>query len=302
LARAPLSLFYCDQHHFPLPPGHKFPLAKYRLLREALTGDGRFSIQPATLATRGQLLHIHDPVYVDGFLAGTLPLPVLRRIGFPYSPELVTRTLASVGGTLCAMRAALETGFGGTLAGGTHHAYRSEGSGFCVFNDLAVAIACARAEYGLERAAIIDLDVHQGDGTAAIFSGDPSVFTLSLHGEKNFPFRKQASCLDVPLPDHVDDNGYLQALAPALDKVLAFRPELVFFQAGVDALATDTLGRLALTPAGMAQRDTLVIGSLFRRGIPLAITLGGGYSQPIELTVDAHAQTFRTAAALYFSC
>lgn len=248
---------------------------------------------------RDEVVGVHDPEYVDQFLTGTLPPQAMRRIGFPFSPELVTRTLASAGGTLCAMRSALQSGFGGTLAGGTHHAYRSEGSGFCVFNDLAVAIASARADFGLQRAAIVDLDVHQGDGTASIFADDPNVFTLSLHGEKNFPFRKQTSKLDVPLPDNLDDDGYLQALEPALAQVFAFRPELIFFQAGVDALATDTLGRLSLTLAGLGRRDLLVLRSVKDHNIPLAITIGGGYSQPIELTVSAHAQTFRTAADLY---
>ena len=299
MTRQPLCLFYCDQHPFPLPDGHKFPLTKYRQVREALWDDQRFRLRPAELATREDVLLVHESKFVEQFLDGTIPEPAMRRIGFPRSPQLVTRTLASVGGTLGATKAAIETGFGGTLAGGTHHACRNEGSGFCVFNDLAIAIIWARTNRGIRKAAIVDLDVHQGDGTASIFAGDEDVFTLSLHGERNFPFRKQVSRLDVPLPDHTGDEDYLRALKPALLQALDFEPDIVFFQAGVDALATDSLGRLALTPEGMAQRDALVIGEVSRLNKPLVITQGGGYSRPINLTVAAHARTFRTAADIY---
>jgi len=295
----PLSLFYCDHHHFPLPPGHKFPLAKYRLIRERLERDPRFRLQPSHFATRQALLRIHAEEYVDNFLAGTLPTQVMRRIGFPWSRELVDRTLASAGATLLATASALDCGFGGTLAGGTHHAFQSEGAGFCVFNDLAVAIAAARAERGIVRAAIIDLDVHQGDGTAAIFEADPNVFTLSIHGARNFPLRKQRSVLDVELPDATSDDVYLQALRPALQRVWDFGPELILFQSGVDALATDRLGRLSLSQSGLARRDTAVIEHAHRCSIPLVVTLGGGYSDPIEQTVSAHTQTFLQAADVY---
>jgi acetoin utilization deacetylase AcuC-like enzyme len=220
----------------------------------------------------------------------------MRRIGFPWSKDLVNRSLASVGGTLQATAQALASGFSGTLAGGTHHAFRHEGSGFCVFNDIAVAIEWARARRGLKRALIVDLDVHQGDGTAAIFQGDPDVFTLSLHGERNFPFRKQQSVLDVPLPDGTGDQAYIEALRPVLQKAHEFRPEIVFYQAGVDALASDRLGRLSLTPGGLAARDNMVYEFVSQLAVPLVQTLGGGYSQPIERTVEAHAQSFRIAA------
>ena len=295
----PLSLFYCDHYPFPLPAGHKFPLSKYRALRDQLSGDPFFDLQPALPAPREEVLRVHTPEYVDGFLAGTLDSKVIRRIGFPWSPELVIRTLASAGSTLRAAEAALDKGFGGTLAGGTHHAFRGEGSGFCVFNDLAIAIEWARAHGGISRAAVIDLDVHQGDGTAAIFCGDPSVLTLSVHGERNFPFRKQTSSIDVELPDGTDDESYLQALMPALQAVWSFGPQIVFYQSGVDGLVTDRLGRLSLTHAGLAQRDIAVIDSAHARNIPLVITIGGGYSEPIEDTVFAHAQTFRSAARIY---
>ena len=225
----------------------------------------------------------------------------MRRIGFPWSRELVTRTLASTGSTLLAVQNALDTGCGGTLAGGTHHAYRDEGSGFCVFNDLAVAIAWAQAANKIRSAAVIDLDVHQGDGTASIFSGSNSVFTLSLHGARNFPFRKQRSCLDIELTDGTGDETYLDLLQPALDRVWIFQPDLVLFQSGVDGLETDSLGRLSLTQTGLARRDRLVIEGCRSRNIPLAVTLGGGYSRPIEPTVAAHAQTFQIAADVFLS-
>jgi len=299
-----LNLFCTDHYHFPLPPGHKFPLEKYRLLRQTLQHDPRFLLHPAPLVLAADLLRVHDPDYVTGFLNGTLERQVIRRIGFPWSPELVQRTLASAGATLAATRLALETGFGGTLAGGTHHAFRSEGAGFCVFNDLAIAIEWARASTPLTRFAVIDCDVHQGDGTAAIFrneagQNDPGVFTLSLHGARNFPFRKQKSTLDVELPDSTGDEAYLAALAPALEQVWQFQPQLVLFQSGVDALSTDSLGHLHLTPQGLLQRDQMVIGQTHKRALPLVITLGGGYSQPISHTVKAHAQTFQTAATIY---
>jgi acetoin utilization deacetylase AcuC-like enzyme len=294
-----LNLFYTDHHHFPLPAGHKFPLEKYRLLRQSLVRDPRFVFHPAPLLLAPDVLRVHHPEYVNGFLNGTLERQIIRRIGFPWSPELVERTLASAGATLAATRFALETGFGGTLAGGTHHAFRGEGAGFCVFNDLAIAIEWARASTPLRRFAVVDCDVHQGDGTAAIFQDDPDVFTLSLHGARNFPFRKQKSTLDVELPDDTGDEAYLAALAPALQRVWEFDPQLVLFQSGVDALQTDSLGHLQLSQQGLLRRDEMVIGEAHARQIPLVITLGGGYSQPIQHTVEAHAQTFRTAANIF---
>jgi acetoin utilization deacetylase AcuC-like enzyme len=223
----------------------------------------------------------------------------MRRIGFPWSEGLVHRTLASTGGTLAATRVALDTGVAGTVAGGTHHAFRNEGSGFCVFNDLAVAAEWARHNRGIHRIAIVDLDVHQGDGTAAIFQNDPGVFTLSLHGARNFPFRKQQSRMDVEFADQTPGSEYLPALRSALEHIWEFQPELVFFQSGVDGLVTDRLGRLALTLADLAERDQTVLSGVRRREIPVVITMGGGYSDPLERTVEAHAQTFRIAADIF---
>jgi acetoin utilization deacetylase AcuC-like enzyme len=284
-------LFYCDHHPIPLPPGHRFPTEKYARLRALLAADGAFDLEAAPLADAATIQLAHDAGYVRAILDGSAGERVMRRIGFPWSPELVRRTLASVGGTLAASRDAMAHGFGGNLAGGTHHAFRGEGSGFCVFNDLAVAILALRRDGLAARAAVIDLDVHQGDGTASIFEDDPAVLTFSMHGANNFPFRKQCSGIDIALADGTGDAEYLRRLREVLPEVLAFRPQVVFYQSGVDTLAGDRLGRLALTLDGLKQRDRLVLEA--SRGIPLVITLGGGYAEPIERTAEAHANTFR---------
>lgn len=271
-------------------------MAKYRLIRGLLAASGQFVFRRAPLASPDQLSLAHDAAYVDAFLHGTLDKAVLRRIGFPWSEGLVKRSLASVGGTIAAGRDALQRGWGGNLAGGTHHAFRAEGAGFCVFNDMAVAIESLRAAGLIRRAAVIDLDVHQGDGTAQIFANDPSVLTVSMHGARNFPFRKQQSKIDIALPDGATDEAYLAQLETLLPIILDPAPDIVFFQAGVDTLDSDTLGRLALTHAGLRRRDRLVLGACHASKIPVVITLGGGYSNPIELTAQAHATTFLTAA------
>jgi acetoin utilization deacetylase AcuC-like enzyme len=287
-------LFYCDRHTIPLPPGHKFPMEKYRLLRELLMADGFYKLQPAPFAKSATIELAHDSEYVLRFFDGTIDAGVMRRIGFPWPVGLVVRTLASVGGTVAAAADALATGFGGSLAGGTHHAFRDQGSGFCVFNDIAIAIR----HHG-RRAAVLDLDVHQGDGTAAIFEDDAEVLTVSLHGANNFPFRKQRSRIDVALADGTGDDEYLSHVRAVLPQVLDFRPEILFFQSGVDGLAGDRLGRLALSHAGLAERDRRVCEFSRMYGIPLAIVLGGGYADPISRTAEAHAGTFRTAAAVF---
>jgi acetoin utilization deacetylase AcuC-like enzyme len=290
-----LRLHSCDHHHIPLPRGHKFPIAKYGILRERLEKDPRFIIQPATPADLATIGLAHDPAYVSAFASGQLDAKTIRRIGFPWSEDLVLRTLCSVGATLSATRAAFQDGFGGALAGGTHHAFHAEGSGFCVFNDIAVAIRSSA-----KRAAVIDLDVHQGDGTAAIFSGDKSVFTLSLHGQNNFPLHKQVSTIDLSFPDGTGDDEYLSALRRVLPNVLNFNPEIVFYQSGVDGLATDRLGLLSLSPTGLAERDRTVFHALKTAGLPVVTVLGGGYSEPVDLTVDAHESTFLLAADAFF--
>ncbi len=289
-------LFYTDHHVLPLPEGHRFPIRKYRMLRELLEKDEFFEFRPAPLADARTVELAHDPQYVADFLTGALSPQAIRRIGFPWSEQLVQRTLASVGGTLAAAQIALEQGFGGTLAGGTHHAFRAEGSGYCVFNDIAVAIESLRRRGTHSRFAVVDLDVHQGDGTAQIFENDPAVFTFSMHGSNNFPFRKQRSKLDLDLADGTGDDEYLQVLERALPTVLESLPEIVFYQAGVDPLDSDRLGRLKLSMQGLQRRDEMVFGALRRAALPVVVTLGGGYSEPIERTAEAHAQTFRTAA------
>jgi acetoin utilization deacetylase AcuC-like enzyme len=293
------KLFFCDHYAIPLPDGHKFPMTKYRLTRDLLAADGCFEFACAPLASAETLSLAHDPEYVSAFIAGTLPAQVMRRIGFPWSEGLVKRTLASVGGTMAAAEYALTHGWCGNLAGGTHHAFRSEGSGFCVMNDLAVTIHYLRRRYGLERAAVIDLDVHQGDGTAALFENDPLVLTLSFHGRHNFPFRKQRSKMDVEFEDGTTDQQYLPLVEAKLPFVFDFRPQVIFYQSGVDALVTDKLGRLKLTHAGLAQRDALVLEACRNFGAPTIITMGGGYSVPVELTAQAHAQTYRTGARVW---
>jgi acetoin utilization deacetylase AcuC-like enzyme len=291
-------LYYSDHFRIPLPSGHKFPAGKYALVRELVAAQQTFDLQPAPLAAPADIEAAHDPVYVRAVLDGSVDPRIMRRVGFPWSPELLTRSLASVGGTLAAARDAMSCGFGGNLAGGTHHAFRSEGSGFCVFNDLAVAILALRRDGLVRRAAVVDLDVHQGDGTASIFEHDPDVLTVSLHGENNFPFRKQRSRIDIGMPDGAEDGEYLDHLRGVLPRVVAFRPDIVFYQAGVDALAGDRLGRLALSAEGLAQRDRMVFETVLAHTIPIVVTMGGGYADPIRRTAAAHAQTYRVAADL----
>lgn len=293
------TLYYTDHHSITLPPGHKFPMRKYGLVRKLLAGDDAYDFQPAHPADPETIALAHEPGYISAFLAGTLPPQVMRRIGFPWSQELVRRTLASVGATLRAAHDAVSSGFGGTLAGGTHHAFRAAGSGFCVFNDIAVAIMEVRLHDRIKRAAVIDLDVHQGDGTALIFEGDPEVLTLSLHGRNNFPFRKQRSKIDVELEDRTNDDDYLRALDLVLPRIAEFRPEILFYQSGVDPLFCDRLGRLALTHEGLMRRDRIVMEFAQSLALPLVVTLGGGYGDPIEQTALAHANTYRMAAKVF---
>ncbi|HME10811.1 MAG TPA: histone deacetylase [Bryobacteraceae bacterium] len=292
-------LYYCDHYTIPLPTGHRFPTAKYRRLRDILATDCAFEFENSPLASQSDIELAHDPEYVRRFLDGSLTPVVLRRIGFPWSEGLVKRTLASVGGTLSATEEAFRTGWGGNLAGGTHHAFRNEGSGYCVFNDLAIAVRVLQAAGKIYRAAIIDLDVHQGDGTAEIFGDDPHVLTISLHCRSNFPFRKQRSQIDVELADGTGDEEYLQALDQVLPRMLAFDPQVIFYQSGVDGLKSDTLGKLALTEAGLRERDHRVAAAALAQQSPLIVTLGGGYSEPMELTAQAHANTYRIVAGTF---
>jgi acetoin utilization deacetylase AcuC-like enzyme len=288
-------LFSTDLYRITLPEGHKFPVRKYGMLRRLVEKEGLFQLEPAPLADDKTVALAHDPDYVSKFAAGALDPAAMRRIGLPWSDLLVKRAFASVGGTVSAARQAMEIGWGCTLGGGTHHALRAEGAGFCIFNDIAVAIQVLRAEGLIHRAAVIDLDVHQGDGTAEIFENDPATFTLSIHCQSNFPFRKKQSRLDVSLPDGVEDEEYLRRLDEVLPAVFAFRPDIIFYQSGVDPLASDVLGRLSLTHRGLIERDKKVMFAARGYGAPFVLTSGGGYSRPIELSAEAHANTYRTA-------
>lgn len=298
-----MRVFHSDSYEVPLPPGHRFPMEKYRLLREALLERGVLSPDALTEATpcpHEDLARVHTPRYLGALAQGTLTDAEQRRLGFPWSPELVRRFSAAVAGTIDAARAALQDGIGGNLSGGTHHGFPDHGEGFCVFNDIAVAIRALQASRDIRRAVVVDLDVHQGNGTAAVFTGDDSVFTFSMHGENNFPFRKQPSHLDVGLPDGTGDAAYLDALALHLPEVLDSAGAcILFFQAGVDPLTEDALGRLSLTHAGLRARDRLVLEAARQRGLPAVLTLGGGYAKPLSATIDAHVGTYEVARALF---
>jgi acetoin utilization deacetylase AcuC-like enzyme len=288
-------LFYTDHYTLPLPDGHRFPMAKYRMIRERLAATGRFHLTPAPLADIETIKRVHDPAYVEAVIRGTLPAAAQRRIGFPWSEGFVQRTLHSAGSTLAATEQALRTGWGGTLSGGTHHAFRAEGSGFCVFNDIAIAAEKLIDDGHVSRVAVIDVDVHQGDGTAEIFNGRRDVFTLSIHCKVNFPFKKRTSVVDVELDEGLGDAEYLATLDRVLPAVAEFDPEFVFYQGGVDVLATDTLGKLKLSPEGVRERDRRVFQFVRDLNVPIVVTQGGGYSNPIEATANAHANTFLTA-------
>ena len=278
-------------------------MAKYRLIREALLASGVLQADeliPAEPADPRVLLQVHTARWVEAVLENRLTEAEERRLGFPWSPELVVRSLASVGGTCAAAVRALDDGIGGNLAGGTHHAFPDHGEGYCVFNDIAVSIRMLQAAGSIQRAVVVDLDVHQGNGTAAVFEGDADVFTFSMHGERNFPFRKQRSSLDIGLSDGVGDEVYLDALARHLPRVLeASRPDILYYQAGVDALAEDTLGRLSLSHAGLEARDAFVLEAARRSGVPVVVTLGGGYARPLEASVRAHIGTYRAARIVW---
>jgi acetoin utilization deacetylase AcuC-like enzyme len=288
-----MRLVYTENvHHLMLPTGHKFPLGKYDRILGTLRREHDALVMLGAPATRSDLELVHDPAYVSAVRDGTLGTSAVRRLGFPWSETLVTRATRSVGGTLAALSWAASHGAAGHVAGGTHHAFRDRGEGFCVFNDLAVAIAVARRDHGLCRAAVVDLDVHQGNGTASIFEGDPDVFTLSLHAAHNYPFHKERSSLDVGLPDRCEDATYLAALAPALEQVEAFRPDVLFYQAGVDTLRGDRLGRMVLSHEGLARRDAMVFATARRLAVPIVVTLGGGYGRDIDESVRAHTSVY----------
>jgi acetoin utilization deacetylase AcuC-like enzyme len=294
-----MKAFYADTFVLPLPPGHKFPMAKYTLLRERLLQER--VLEPRQLhlphaATDEELGRAHDPEYVRRASEGLLTDPEMRRIGFPWSPGMIERSRRSAGGTIEAARAAFEDGVGVNLAGGTHHAFRDRGEGFCLFNDAAVAARAMQAEGRARRVVVIDTDVHQGNGTAAIFRDDPTVFTFSIHGEKNFPYRKEESDLDLALPDGTGDDAYLEALDRGLrESIERAKADLAIFLSGADPHEGDRFGRLKLTKAGLRERDRRVFAAVRAAGLPVAVAMGGGYGRDVHDTVDVHVGTVREA-------
>ncbi|MGC6482259.1 MAG: histone deacetylase [Synechococcus sp.] len=293
-----LPLIYHPLYSAPLPSSHRFPMAKFRLLHQLLLERGmvreRQIYQPVSISRR-DLEQVHERHYHQAFCEGTLTREQQRRIGLPATRPLVQRTWLAVGGTLLTARMALDTGLACHLAGGTHHAHPGFGSGFCIFNDCAVAAAVLLEQGCVEQVLVIDLDVHQGDGTAACFAKDPRVFTLSVHAASNFPLRKVNSDLDLPLNDHTADLAYMEAIGDQLPNLLdRLQPDLVLYNAGVDPHRDDRLGRLQLSDLGLLQRDRLVIDACLRRRIPIATVIGGGYDALTPL-VERHALVFRAA-------
>ena len=296
----PLHAWSSARYAIPLPDGHRFPIEKYERLRDRVVAEAlvlpEHLHEPARVRA-DDLTLVHDGSYVRAIEDGSLDATALRRIGFPWSPALAERSFRAVGGTVEAATMALDTGVTINLAGGTHHAFPSHGEGFCVFNDVAVAIRVLQRDGRIARTAVVDLDVHQGNGTHAIFAGDDSVFTFSMHGGRNYPFHKVAGRLDVELADGTSDDTYLALLAEKLPQIVEqSRPDLLFYLAGADPHEGDRLGRLKLTFDGLARRDVLVLSACRDIGIPVCITIAGGYGANIDDTVEAHLNTVRIAA------
>jgi len=300
-----MQVFHSDHFTLELPPGHSFPMSKYRMLRASVERDmPELRVREALAASDGELALVHAPPYVSAVAEGLLSKAQQREIGFPWSPRMAERARRSVGATIAAARAALAEGLAANLAGGTHHAFPERGSGYCVFNDVAVAARLMQAEWhrtrrSLLRVLVIDLDVHQGNGTAAIFRDDPTVFTLSLHGARNFPARKESSDLDVELPDGCGNAEYLAALDASLDETWRRHddnlPGLAFYVAGADPHEDDRLGRLKLSFDGLAERDRRVFAALRQRGVPVAVAMAGGYGRQVDSTVAVHRRTLQEA-------
>jgi acetoin utilization deacetylase AcuC-like enzyme len=301
--------YYSDRFVLPLPVGHRFPMIKYARLRERCLAEGVLrpdELREPPAATWDELMLVHEPAYVAAAREGTLTALEVRRIGFPWSPEMIERSRRSSGATIQAARTALDEaaargwGIAVNLAGGTHHACPDHGEGFCVFNDAAVAIRVLQREGRIQRAVVIDCDVHQGNGTAAAFRADPSVFTFSIHGAKNFPFRKERSSLDVELPDGAGDDVFLAALELHVPHILHdFRPDLAVYLAGADPWREDRFGRLGMSKEGLMERDRLVLGACRDAGVPVAVAMAGGYARDTEDTVDIHLRTIRLCAAMW---
>lgn len=298
-----MRVSYSDGYFVALPPRHPFPMGKFPALRYVLQREGLIRdedvVEPRE-ADWSDLLLVHDRTYLARLAEGTLSKQEVRRMGLPWSGALVRRSRLAVQGTINAAMMALLDGISANLAGGTHHAFRTHGAGFCVLNDVAVAIRVLQRSQWIRRALVVDLDVHQGDGTASIFAGDDSVFTFSMHGAKNFPFQKQLSSLDIALEDGTDDDVYLSQLDGHLPSIIdRFRPDLLFFLAGIDVLTGDRFGRIALSRKGLQERDARVIETCHRKGLPITLLLSGGYARTPDATADLHAVSHREAARVY---
>ncbi|HEX6623650.1 MAG TPA: histone deacetylase [Pyrinomonadaceae bacterium] len=297
-----MRVSYTPRYYADIGDGHVFPIRKFELVRAALLAEG--TLAPADIfeprpAPVEDVLLVHTEDYVTRLRAGALTPREIRRLGLPWSKALVRRSFLATGGTLNAARWALEEGVGSNLAGGTHHAFPDHGEGFCVLNDVAVAVRVLRRDGLVRRAAIVDCDVHQGNGTAAIFEGDPAVFTFSMHGAKNYPLFKTRSTLDVELDDGTGDEEYLCTLARHLARVLEFTPDIVFYLGGADPYAGDKLGRLALSIEGLRARDEFVLAACRDRGVPVATVMSGGYAKDISDTVEIHCNTVRAARSVF---
>ena len=299
-----MQVFYSPRYYADIGQGHIFPIRKFELVRDCLLAEDALGpdeiIEPSP-ATLEQALLVHTEDYISRLCSGALTAKELRRLGLPWSESLVRRSFYAVGGTIAAAQHALIEGYGSNLAGGTHHSFADRGEGFCVLNDVAIAICVLRNEGLIRRAAIVDCDVHQGNGTATIFAGDADTFTFSIHGANNYPLFKAQSTLDIELPDGTVDHEYLECLTSHLPTVLAFNPEIVFYLAGADPYAGDKLGRLALTIAGLRKRDLCVLRECYDREVPLVTVMSGGYGKDINDTIEIHCNTIRAVKEVFES-
>ena len=297
-----MQVFYSPRYYADIGPGHVFPIRKFELVRDKLLAEG--TLEPSELiepppAPLEDVLLVHTSDYVSRLCSGNLTPKEIRRLGLPWSESLVQRSFYAVGGTLAATRASLGEGYSSNLAGGTHHSFPERGEGFCVLNDVAIAIRAMRARKLIRRAAIVDCDVHQGNGTATIFAGDDDTFTLSIHGANNYPLFKAQSTLDVELEDGTADTEYLETLANCLSAVFASDPEIVFYLAGADPYKEDKLGRLALSIDGLRERDAFVLRECYEREIPIVTVMSGGYGKYINDTIEIHCNTIRAVKEIF---
>jgi acetoin utilization deacetylase AcuC-like enzyme len=299
-----MQVFYTPRYYADIGQGHVFPIRKFELVRDRLLAEG--TLQPSEIvepspATLEDVSLVHTEDYVSRLCNGQLTPKEIRRLGLPWSESLVRRSFYATGGTIAAAHTALNSGYSSNLAGGTHHSFADRGEGFCVLNDVAVAIRALRARKLFQRAAIVDCDVHQGNGTATIFNGDTDTFTFSMHGANNYPLFKAQSTLDVELPDGTSDGEYLESLAEHLPRVFAHEPGIVFYLAGADPYAGDKLGRLKVSLDGLRERDAFVLRECYEREVPVVTVMSGGYGKDIEDTIEIHCNTIRMVKEVFES-